>query len=116
MAKDQLITAHPVPEADQPSDLTYGLEDKPGPGPATFAAVQHVLASFIGIITPTLIVGGVLGLGEFGAHCVRHRYLYSGPTHRASRFRVVMRSGHRFFVSQYHFERWVYCEATRRQS
>lgn len=46
------------------SDLLYGLHDRPAPMPALFAALQHVLACFVGIITPTLIIGGVLGLHE----------------------------------------------------
>lgn len=46
------------------SDLLYGLHDRPAPIPAFFAALQHVLACFVGIITPTLIIGGVLGLHE----------------------------------------------------
>ncbi len=44
------------------SDLIYGLEDRPHFSAAIFAALQHVLASFVGIITPTLIIGGALGL------------------------------------------------------
>lgn len=43
-------------------DLIYGLEDKPPVRDAIFAAVQHVLACFVGIITPSLIVAGALGL------------------------------------------------------
>lgn len=46
------------------NDLMYGLHDKPEPKKALFAAFQHVLASFVGIITPALIIGGVLGLGS----------------------------------------------------
>ncbi|GAL26651.1 xanthine permease [Vibrio variabilis] len=45
-------------------DLIYGLDDKPSAKSASYAALQHVLASFVGIITPTLIIGGVLGLGD----------------------------------------------------
>ena len=43
--------------------LIYEIEDSPPPASAFFGALQHVLASFVGIITPTLIIGGVLGLG-----------------------------------------------------
>lgn len=43
-------------------DLIYGLNDAAGFRASTFAAIQLVLASFVGIITPTLIVGSVLGL------------------------------------------------------
>ncbi len=46
------------------SDLIYGLDDRPPIRESSFAALQHVLASFVGIITPTLIIGGVLGLGS----------------------------------------------------
>jgi len=45
-------------------DLIYQLDDKPGAKESFFAAFQHVLASFIGIVTPTLIIGSVLGLGD----------------------------------------------------
>ena len=45
-------------------DLVYGLEDKPSPMESAYAALQHLLAIIVGIITPTLIIGGVLGLGE----------------------------------------------------
>ena len=44
------------------NQLIYQLNDRPAFGAAVFAALQHVLASFVGIITPTLIVGGALGL------------------------------------------------------
>lgn len=44
------------------SGLLYGLEDKPPPAEATFVAVQHVLASFVGIITPPLLICTALGL------------------------------------------------------
>ncbi len=47
----------------QSTNLIYELEDKPGPGPSLLAAFQHILASIVGIVTPTLIIGGVLGLG-----------------------------------------------------
>lgn len=46
------------------NDLLYPLESRPDVKSSVFAAIQHVLASFVGIITPTLIIGGVLGLGE----------------------------------------------------
>ena len=46
------------------SELIYELEADPPAAEKFFAALQHVLASFVGIITPTLIIGGALGLGE----------------------------------------------------
>ncbi len=43
--------------------LIYGLDDRPPPLEAAFVAFQHVLASFVGIITPPLLIAGALGLG-----------------------------------------------------
>ncbi len=48
--------------APRHSDLIYGLDDRPHLTATVFAALQHVLASFVGIITPTLIMGSALGL------------------------------------------------------
>lgn len=44
------------------SELLYELDDRPGVVQSITAACQHVLASFVGIITPTLIIGSALGL------------------------------------------------------
>ncbi|NJL87266.1 MAG: purine permease [Leptolyngbyaceae cyanobacterium SM1_1_3] len=72
---------HPqIPENfSVPSDLIYGLEDRPPVREAIFAALQHVLASFIGIITPSLIIGGALGLTpETAAYLVSMSLFVSG--------------------------------------
>lgn len=60
------------------SDLIYPLDSKPPFMEATFAAIQHVLASFVGIITPTLIIGGVLGLGEHIPYLISMALMVSG--------------------------------------
>jgi len=60
------------------SDLVYGLNDRPGFVKAIFAAIQHVLASFVGIITPTLVIGGVLGLGEHVPYLISMALMVSG--------------------------------------
>ncbi|GAB2697404.1 nucleobase:cation symporter-2 family protein [Aliiglaciecola sp. 3_MG-2023] len=44
------------------SELLYGLHDIPTKQQSITAATQHILACFVGIITPTLIIGGTLGL------------------------------------------------------
>ena len=49
-------------EAASP-DLIYGLDDRPPLRETLFVALQHVLAVFVGIITPPLIVAGALKLG-----------------------------------------------------
>jgi len=60
------------------SELLYQLEDRPPFMEAVFAALQHVLASFVGIITPTLIIGGVLGLGEHIPYLISMALVVSG--------------------------------------
>ncbi len=62
----------------QANDLIYGLEDKPNATAALYAGLQHVLASFVGIITPTLIIGGVLGLGEHIPYLISMALIVSG--------------------------------------
>ena len=44
------------------SSLIYGLNDVPPMGEAIFIAFQHVLAAFVGIITPPIIICASLGL------------------------------------------------------
>ena len=47
---------------EKQSDIIYGLNDKPEPLQAFLAALQHMLAIFVGIMTPPLIIGGALQL------------------------------------------------------
>ncbi|MEH6394304.1 uracil-xanthine permease family protein [Pseudoalteromonas sp.] len=47
-----------------PDDIIYAVDEIPGKTESFFAGLQHVLASFVGIITPTLVIGGILGLGS----------------------------------------------------
>ncbi|WP_165855618.1 nucleobase:cation symporter-2 family protein [Marinobacter sp. JSM 1782161] len=67
----------PANNAPQP-ELLYGLDDRPPLPAALLAAVQHMLASFIGIITPTLIIGGVLGLGSEIPYLISMALMVSG--------------------------------------
>ncbi len=60
------------------SRLIYGLEDRPAPGPALLAAIQHILASIVGIVTPSLVIGGVLGLGEHIPYLIAMSLFVSG--------------------------------------
>jgi xanthine permease XanP len=46
----------------QGSELIYGLHDKPPVVESIFVAVQHVLAAFVGIVTPPLIICTSLGI------------------------------------------------------
>jgi xanthine permease XanP len=49
-------------ELQPTSELIYGLNDRPPVPEAIFVAFQHVLAAFVGIITPAIIICGSLGL------------------------------------------------------
>ncbi len=44
------------------TDLIYGIDDRPPLKEALFAALQHLLAIFVAIITPPLIIAGALKL------------------------------------------------------
>ena len=44
------------------TDLIYGVEDRPPFKDALFAALQHLLAIFVAIITPPLIIASALKL------------------------------------------------------
>ena len=66
-------------EAPVEHDLIYGLEDKPPVLDAIFAAIQHVFACFVGIITPSLIISSALGLEPAdGAYLVSMSLFVSG--------------------------------------
>jgi len=66
------------PETSSPSDLIYGLNDRPKPLPALLAALQHVLAAFVGIITPPLIIGSTLGLAAHLPYLISMALMVSG--------------------------------------
>lgn len=44
------------------TDLIYGIDDRPPLKETLFAALQHLLAIFVAIITPPLIIAGALKL------------------------------------------------------
>ena len=44
------------------TELIYGLNDRPPLRETLFAALQHLLAIFVAIITPPLIIAGALKL------------------------------------------------------
>ncbi len=58
--------------------LIYRLEDRPPFGESVFVGMQHLLAILVGIITPTLIIGGVLGLGSEIPYLVSMALIVSG--------------------------------------
>jgi len=54
-------SAQPVAQT-HPSDLISRLEDRPPLPQTLFAALQHLLAMFVGVITPALLICQALGL------------------------------------------------------
>ncbi|OQY32754.1 MAG: xanthine permease XanP [Spirochaetaceae bacterium 4572_59] len=61
------------------ADLIFNLEDKPSVGKAFFAALQHMMAIFIGIVTPAIVISGVLGFStELSAYLVSMSLFVSG--------------------------------------
>ena len=65
--------------APQNADLVYRLEDKPPFANALLSAVTHLLAIFVPMITPALIVGGALKLPpEMTAYLVSMAMVASG--------------------------------------
>ncbi len=68
-----------LPGQEQSSDIIIGLNDKPPALESFFAALQHMLAIFIGIITPPLIIGGALQLPpEMKAYIISMALFVSG--------------------------------------
>ena len=49
-------------ERNARTGLIYGLNDRPPLRETIFAALQHLLAIFVAIVTPPLIIAGALGL------------------------------------------------------
>lgn len=59
-------------------DILYKLNDKPPFFESVTAAFQHVLASFVGIVTPTLIIGSTLGLTSQIPYLISMALIVSG--------------------------------------
>ena len=113
MEKEQQQTA-------QSAGLIYGLNDRPPLKDSIFAALQHLLAIFVAIITPPLIIAGALKLDlETTGFLVSmalfawYLYIYPVPPRRTDRLRTAVYSGNQFFIhwSDYFcgLNRWTEC-------
>lgn len=61
------------------TEIILGLNDRPPASQAFLAALQHLLAIFIGIITPPLIIGGALEMPpEYRAYLISMSLFVSG--------------------------------------
>ncbi|MGQ7847104.1 uracil-xanthine permease family protein [Granulosicoccus sp. 3-233] len=58
--------------------LIYTLDDKPPFKSALLAAFQHILASIVGVVTPSIIIGGVLELGAYTPYLIAMGLFVSG--------------------------------------
>jgi xanthine permease XanP len=59
-------------------EILFALNDVPSIKQSITAALQHVLACFVGIITPTLIIGSVLGIGTEVPYLISMALFVSG--------------------------------------
>ena len=66
------------PDTSSSNELIYGLDDRPAPAASVLAALQHVLAAFVGIITPPLIIGSALGLTAHLPYLISMALMVSG--------------------------------------
>ena len=81
------------------TDLIYGIEDRPPFKDALFAALQHLLAIFVAIITPPLIIASALKLDvEKTGFLVGSVYFYPVPTFWPYRGETALYTRHEFFV------------------
>lgn len=62
----------------QQQDILFGLHDKPRAITCLTAAGQHMLASFVGVITPTLIISATLGLLDYTPYLISMALFVSG--------------------------------------
>ena len=64
---------------DPALEIVYGLNDRPPLGETMFAALQHLLAIIVGIMTPPLIIANVLGFSpEMKAYLISMALFVSG--------------------------------------
>lgn len=65
--------AQPIAQK-QNSELIYRLEDRPPLPQTLFAACQHLLAMFVAVITPALLICQALGFCGAG-YAAHHQYV-----------------------------------------
>ncbi len=67
-----------TPSLKDASGLVFGLEDRPDFATSLVGAIQHVLASVVAIVMPTLVIGQALGLSKEIPHLVSMALIVSG--------------------------------------
>lgn len=61
-----------------PTQLIYGLDDRPPFSANVIAALQHIMASIVGIMTATLVIASALGLEAYLPHLLSMGLIASG--------------------------------------
>ena len=77
------------------TDLIYGVEDRPPFKDALFAALQHLLAIFVAIITPPLIIASALKLDVEKTSFLVSMSLFASGVSTFIQCRFFYRSYHR---------------------
>ena len=92
----------------QSGSLIYGVNERPALRDTLFAAIQHLLAIFIAIITPPLIIAKALhlDLAFDGSFRVGHCHLYSMPEDRSCGLRTALCAGHQLLIHRPHHCNW----------
>lgn len=98
--EEQEETIEPV----EKTDLIYGIDDRPPFKEALFAALQHLLAIFVAIITPPLIIAGALkldlettGFWFHGTLCIWRLDIHTVSPDWSGRGEVALYPGNEFF-------------------
>lgn len=61
------------------SEMIFKLEDRPGAVKSFFAALQHLMAIFVGIVTPAIVISGAVGLStEVSSYLISMSLFVSG--------------------------------------
>ncbi|CCH48417.1 nucleobase:cation symporter-2 family protein [Pseudodesulfovibrio piezophilus] len=61
------------------SEMIFKLEDRPSAAKAFFAALQHLMAIFVGIVTPAIVISGAVGFStEVSSYLISMSLFVSG--------------------------------------
>ena len=82
------------------TDLIYGIDDRPPLKETLFAAIQHLLAIFVAIITPPLIIAGALKLDLETTGFLVSMALFASGVSTFVQCRKLDRSGRGCYVSK----------------
>ena len=106
--EEQEETIEPV----EKTDLIYGIDDRPPFKEALFAALQHLLAIFVAIITPPLIIAGALKLdlettGFDGTLCIWRLDIHTVSPDWSGRGEVALYPRNEFFFHRSYHNGWT---------